>query len=718
LYVKVSGTWRTVSTGSVKVAGTWRTFFTSTLTPSIASTVTISRSSATYPSTLTGTNFYWINSTSLTYVFQSSSDDVNFTNIGSAAVINNPSSGSSNTVTYALTLPDFPAFTSYYRFVVTAVNSTYSTSATSTSTSVSVNRPAPINTVAPTISPSSGTVGVTQYSVTSDGTWDPVDADGVYEYLWQSYDTPSYISAPGTNTLSTYTPPSDFLTLGYQSPIRCRVTAANATNSTAAFSNTATVLGVALTPTFGANTSTAGGFTGSVTNYNASYTWGISTNSGSVSFGTPSGSTYPFTVTGLSSSASATVTVTTSRTGYNSGSAQTTGTAAAAPSPPTINSSSATTTSITLNFSLGANSTSTRAYLNGGFDGSTSGTSYTFSGLSPGTAYTLALYGYNGVVQSTTSSGGSFSTQTGAALTPTFGANTSVSGGFTGSVTNYSASYTWGISTNSGSVSFGSPSGSTYPFTVSGLSAGASATVTVTTTRTGYTSGSANTTGTASVVAPSAPSPSVTSGPTQTTVTISWSAPSNGGSAITRYEAQLGSSGYVNIGNVLTQSLSGLTASTSYTYFVRAVNAAGTSTAGSVSFTTLAAPVPSVTQIQSTNTNAGPIFMSFAITCANALSCDVRVDRAASSATAPTTSYTPGTSTLLTLSGGSGTVNSTTTAAPAGSNAWYRIRVIPYTGASRTGTAGTQVASSWKRNTATSTTTTNPSPTPFGDASV
>ena len=631
-------TWSDVIRGRVKTAASvWSDFFTATITPTIASTVTISRNNATYPSTLTGTNFSWTNSTSLTYVFQKSSDNSSWSNIGSATSIANPSSGSSNTVTYALTLADMPAFTSYYRFVVTAANSTYSTSATSTSTSVSVLQPAPINTVAPTISPSSGTVGVTQYSVTSNGTWDPVDADGVYQYLWQaSYSSPSYISAPGTNTLSTYTPPSDFLSLGYQSPIRCRVTAVNASGSTDAFSNTAAV-------------------------------------------------------------------------------------SAPAPSPPTIISSSSTTTSITLNFSLGANSTSTRAYINGSFDGSTSSTSYTFAGLQPGTAYTLALFGYNGVVQSTTSSGGSFSTQTGAALTPTFGGNTSVSGGFTGSVTNYNASYTWGISTNSGSVSFGSPSGSTYPFTVSGLGSGASATVTVTTSRTGYTGGSAQTTGTASVTlfAPSAPSPSVTSGPTQTTVTISWSAPSNGGSAITSYEAQLGSSGYTNIGNVLSQSLSGLTASTSYTYFVRAINAIGTSTAGSVSFTTQAAPVvPSVTQIQSTNTNAGPTFMSFAITCANALSCDVRVDRAASSATAPTSSYTAGTSTLLTLSGGFGTVNSTTTAAPAGSNAWYRIRVIPYTGASRTGTAGTQVASSWKRNVATSTTTTNPSPTPFGDASV
>lgn len=636
LRVNVANTWRTVTNGYVNVAGTWRTFFTSAPTPSIASTVTISRNNATYPSTLTGTMSRWTNSTSITYVFEKSSDNSNFVPIGSAAVIDNPSVGSSNTVTYALTIADMPAFTSYYRFVVTAVNSTYSTSTTSTSTSVSVLQPAPINTVQPTITPSTGTVGVTQYSVDSNGTWDPVDADGVYDYLWQSYDTPAYVSAPGTNTLSTYTPPSNFLSLGYQSPIRCRVTAVNASGSTAAFSNTATV-------------------------------------------------------------------------------------SAVAPSPPTILSSSSTTTSITLNFSLGANSTSTRAYINGGFDGSTSGTSYTFSGLSPGTAYTLALFGYNGVVQSTTSSGGTFSTQTGAALTPTFGGNTSVAGGFTGSVTNYNASYTWGISTNSGTVSFGAPSGSTYPFTVSGLGSGASATVTVTTSRTGFTSGSAQTTGTASVTlfVPSAPSPSVTSGPTQTTVTISWSAPSNGGSAITSYEAQLDSGGYVNIGNVLSQSLSGLTASTSYTYFIRAINAIGTSTAGSVSFTTLA-PVlnPRVTQIQSTNTNAGPVFMSFVVTCADAVSCDVRVDRAASSATAPTSTYTAGTSTLLTLSGGVGTVNSTTTAAPAGSNAWYRIRVIPYTGASRTGTAGTQVASSWKRNTVTSTTTTNPVPTPFGDASV
>ena len=187
-----------------------------------------------------------------------------------------------------------------------------------------------------------------------------------------------------------------------------------------------------------------------------------------------------------------------------------TGTTTALPSPPTITSFSATTSSITLNFTAGANSTSTRAYVNGNFDGSTTGSSYTFLGLSANTTYTLALFGYNGVVQSTTSSGGNYTTNKNPALTPTFGANTSVTGGFTGSVTNYDANYTWGISTNSGSVSWGTISGNVRTFTVSGLSAGASATVTVTTSRTNYFDGSAQTTGSASAnVAPTGGSVSI-----------------------------------------------------------------------------------------------------------------------------------------------------------------------------------------------------------------
>jgi hypothetical protein len=394
LRVNVSGTWRTVTNGYVNVAGTWRTFFTSTLTPSIQFPVTISRNNATFPSTLTGTNFHWTNSTSITYVFQKSSDNVNFTDIGLPATISNPSSGSSNTVTYALTLSDFPAFTSFFRFAVTAVNSTFSTSATSTSGSVSVNRPAPINTVPPTITPSTGTVGVTQYSVNSNGTWNPDDADGVYEYLWQSFDTPTYISAPGTNNLSTYTPPSNFLALGFQSPIRCRVTATNASGSTAAFSsNTATVLGAALTPTFGANTSVAGGFTGSVTNYDANFTWNTpSVASGTLTAGTftwssPVGSTRAFTVSGLGSLASSTVTVITTRSGYNSGSAQTTGTALAAPSASNL-ATSDTTVTPGAPFSITVANTATANQGQVTWTNGSNATSAWVSSVTPGSSFT------------------------------------------------------------------------------------------------------------------------------------------------------------------------------------------------------------------------------------------------------------------------------------------------------------------------------------------
>jgi len=270
-------TWKQVTSGWVATANGWKKFFPGSVSPSVAQTVTISRNNATYPSTLTGTNYRWTDSTSITYVFQKSSDNSSWSNIGSATSIANPSVGSSNTVTYALTIADMPAYTSYYRFVVTAVNSTYSTSTTSTSTSVSVLQPAPINTVAPVVSPSSGTVGVTTYS-TTDGTWNPDDTDGIYAYQWQYNDQGSLWVGISGATSSSYSPPSNFLTF-YVSPIRCRVTATNASGSTAAFSNQVTVS--ASTPTGGSVsltpsgnqyagttiTATTSGWSGSPTSY-------------------------------------------------------------------------------------------------------------------------------------------------------------------------------------------------------------------------------------------------------------------------------------------------------------------------------------------------------------------------------------------------------------------------------------------------------------------
>ena len=98
---------------------------------------------------------------------------------------------------------------------------------------------APINTVAPVASPSSGPAGSTTFS-TTDGTWSPDDADGVYAYQWQYNDQGAlWLSISGA-TSSTYTPSSNYVSL-YGSSLRCRVTATNATGSTSATSNQVTV---------------------------------------------------------------------------------------------------------------------------------------------------------------------------------------------------------------------------------------------------------------------------------------------------------------------------------------------------------------------------------------------------------------------------------------------------------------------------------------------
>ena len=188
-----------------------------------------------------------------------------------------------------------------------------------------------------------------------------------------------------------------------------------------------------------------------------------------------------------------------------------------APATPTITYSNVTSGGFTVSWSSsGATSYNVQIYesISGnnvsGYpkNGTTLTTSGALTGLQPNLGYTTSVVAINagGSASNTVST----TTLKLPALTPTFGSNTSITGGFTGSVTNYNASYGWNIVTNSGSVSWGTIVGSVRTFTVTGLSAGGSATVTVTTTRTNYFDGSAQTTGTASAnVAPSGGSISI-----------------------------------------------------------------------------------------------------------------------------------------------------------------------------------------------------------------
>ena len=82
-------------------------------------------------------------------------------------------------------------------------------------------------------------------------------------------------------------------------------------------------MGVALTPEFGAVSSTADGFMVQVSNYDAAYVWEVSASTGSAAIDGAG----LITVSDLSASQSATVSVTVSRTGYESGAAEISGSA-------------------------------------------------------------------------------------------------------------------------------------------------------------------------------------------------------------------------------------------------------------------------------------------------------------------------------------------------------------------------------------------------------
>ena len=195
--LKVSGAWKNITQGYIKVAGAWKQFFTSTVSPSIESQVSISQSTSgtTGLVTLTGQNNYWINSTSLNYDFNHSTGG-SYSSIKSSGATNPSGSGGSTTNTYilgTLSASDVTANTSnYYTYSVTAYNSTYSTTTVSTSSSTTVEGARNISNLA--------TSNPGYYSV--DLSWTAGAYNNSYRvrYGTVSGSLSSYVDVSGTST--------------------------------------------------------------------------------------------------------------------------------------------------------------------------------------------------------------------------------------------------------------------------------------------------------------------------------------------------------------------------------------------------------------------------------------------------------------------------------------------------------------------------------------
>ena len=259
----------------------------------------------------------------------------------------------------------------------------------------------------------------------------------------------------------------------------------------------------ALIPTFSIPVSTAGGFTVKVTNYNSAYTFTPTSSTGSVVVTEKRDRTLHLTVSALAFGVSAKVTVTTARTGYGTGSAEVTGSALHAPLTPTFSVPVSTATGFTVNVT-----NYDAAYK---FAPQTSA-GHVALGVASGTTLpiTVQLESRSSatITVTTTRTGyvAGHSTVTGSklpnvALTPTFSTPISTATGFAVNVTNYNSAFSFTATSTAGRVVKGNRQNHSLTLTVTGLAAGISATITVSTTRRGYAGGSSVVTGTALLAA-------------------------------------------------------------------------------------------------------------------------------------------------------------------------------------------------------------------------
>ena len=257
---------------------------------------------------------------------------------------------------------------------------------------------------------------------------------------------------------------------------------------------------VGLTPTFSGKITTDGVFTFNISNFDNSYTWSATSSLGNASVDANG----KVTVIGIPQGSSGTVTVTSSKDDYSPKSAVivsdvipvVTKTALT----PTFSVPVPNATGYTVNFTNYDSSFNLVIKTNLG---------QVSSGVANGNVLPITVTGLttgqSAIVTITTSRTGYYSgtgtvtgsTLPGTGLTPLVSTSSGTTNGFTFNITNYDSAYTYNISTTPGTVLKGSASGSILPVTISNLMAGQSANVTITVTRAGFTTTTANVSGSA-----------------------------------------------------------------------------------------------------------------------------------------------------------------------------------------------------------------------------
>jgi len=215
-YLRSGDVWKNITKAYIRSGGVWKSMFgfiSSINDPSIAQQVTLVRSSASMPATLTGRNYRWTNATTLTYKFQYNNGsqwlDGNGTN--PTGTITNPSVGSSNTKIYTPVIGDFPSSSSTstgsFRFLVTATNTNVSPTlqTISTSDTVSIQNVINVTPVIPTISMTANT-NVTQTSGTINWTsTNQASHTSTGTFSTSATPTATFISKSGLTAGTTYT---------------------------------------------------------------------------------------------------------------------------------------------------------------------------------------------------------------------------------------------------------------------------------------------------------------------------------------------------------------------------------------------------------------------------------------------------------------------------------------------------------------------------------